>query len=553
MEIKKKRRFEDFIYYIILVLISFLPLASFYITSDLLHTHDGLVHLARIGAYFKALRDGQFPVRFAGDLNYGYGMPLFNFIYPLPYLIASVFVFLGFGLVDAFKLTLVLSYLLSGVFMFAFAKEFLSDIKKGFLVAIFYQFASFRIIEILTRGALGETYAYSFFPLALLGLTCLFKKQTIRNFLIASLGTAFLILSHNSVSLIFFALSFGFILFFAKNKKEFAVGLGALVFGLLLSAFYFLPALLEHKYTYGDLFMKKLYLVNFPPFQNLLAPNLINSPLFWVGKVPVQIGLFQILAVISSIIVIFFRKIDFTAKKLIIFCILIFIIALFFMHPTSKILWERISFLRQFQFPWRFLSAVVFSTSLLSVSFFSFNFFKKTPIYYLAVAFVIISSIFYWIPKESFDKINENYYWNFPLNTTYYGEADVIWSAGPAKSYPKQRVEIISGNAQIKKFNKKSNLHTFQVDAKTSAVIIDHTQYFPGWRVYIDAAPAAIEFQDINHRGEIEFSIPRGKHNVRVIFEETRIRFLADILSILALLLIVFISFKSISLRLLKK
>src|SRR5258705_9027004 len=87
-------------YFSLIVLFSLLPLTGIFITPKLLHTHDGLVHLPRIAAYFKALLDGQIPVRWAADLNYGYGMPLFNFMYQLPYFIASMLVFLGAGLVN---------------------------------------------------------------------------------------------------------------------------------------------------------------------------------------------------------------------------------------------------------------------------------------------------------------------------------------------------------------------------------------------------------------------------------------------------------------------
>ena len=139
---------NSFYYYLLIIGFSLLPLVNIFINTDLVHTHDGLVHLPRMGAYFKALTDGQMPVRWAGDLNFGYGMPLFNFIYQLPYFISSVFLFLGFGLVNSFKITLSLSFLLSGVFMFAFAKKFFGDENRAFLVTIFYQFAPFHLIEL---------------------------------------------------------------------------------------------------------------------------------------------------------------------------------------------------------------------------------------------------------------------------------------------------------------------------------------------------------------------------------------------------------------------
>lgn len=543
--IQKASKDKNLKYYVIILFLSLLPLASLYTTSKLIHTHDGLVHLPRIAAYYKALVDGQIPVRWAGDLNYGYGMPLFNFIYHLPYIVSSFLIFLGFGLVNSFKITLGVSYLLSGIFMFAFTKEFFNDNRKALLATIFYQFASFRLVEIITRGAFGEVYTYAFLPAVLFGLTRLFKKYEFKSFVYISVATALLILSHNSISLVFFAISIGFLVFFAGSKKIFLLGLTAIFFGLALSTFYWLPAIFEHKYTYGDLFMRKVYLSNFPPLINLFIPNIIYSQTFVTGKVPVQIGLFHEIALILSVIVLMSKEIDIKLRRLVIFCILIVVMSLFFMQPVSKPLWAQISMLRQFQFPWRFLSAVVFATSLLSVSFLSFDFFKKKLVYLTVLFLVILSSIFYWRPPEGFDKIDEGYYWNYPLNTTYYGETDVIWSAGPKSAYPASRVEAISGEGKISNFTKKSNLHTFLVEAKTDLNLVDHTQYFPGWRVYVDQEKVPIQFQDPNHRGEIEFSVPKGKHEVRAKFEESKIRLIADVISIMAFALLASIYFST--------
>ncbi|MDZ7586588.1 MAG: hypothetical protein U0946_02440, partial [Patescibacteria group bacterium] len=69
-------------------------------------SHDGELHLARIAAYSQALKQGQFPVRWAANLNYNYGYPIFNFVYPLPYLLASGFNLAGLGLADSLKLVL---------------------------------------------------------------------------------------------------------------------------------------------------------------------------------------------------------------------------------------------------------------------------------------------------------------------------------------------------------------------------------------------------------------------------------------------------------------
>lgn len=534
------------LWYSLIIFFCLFPLFYIFSTTDLFHSHDGLVHLPRIAAYFKALSDFQIPLRWAGDLNYGYGLPLFNFIYHTPYLVASFFLFLGVNLVTSFKLSLALSYILSGVFMFGFARAFFKDDKKAFMVAIFYQFAPFRFVELLVRASFGEVYTYTFLPLVLWQLTLLFRHRSYITFLLTSLSTFLLILSHNAVSLLFFGLCALFTAFFSKSRKNFLLGAGALVTGLLLASFYWIPAIAEHKYTYGDLFMKDLFHSHFFPVQNFFLPTFFSPIPRYTEGISLQIGLFHLLGLLLGVLSLFMSKTAFFTKKFIIFSLVLVISAFFFMGSFSSFVWEHVALFRQFQFPWRFLSIVVFATSLSAVSLFSYSFFRKRIIYALLVGLVILSTVFYWRPSLGYDKINESYYWNFPLNTTYYGETDLIWSAGPAKSYPKNRVEAISGKATIKNFQKKSNLHTFQVTAGENVALVDHTQYFPGWKVYVDNAAVPIQFQDPNWRGLITFPVAQGSHNVKVVFSESPVRKIADAISLLSLigLLSVFILLK---------
>ena len=524
------------IYYAAIVILSFLPLVSSFVTADLFHSHDGLVHLPRIAAYYKSLLDLQIPVRWAGDLNYGYGMPLFNFIYQLPYVIASFFVSLGLGLVWSFKLTLTVSYMLSGVFMLMFANLFFKDRKTAFLVAVFYQFAPFRLVELLMRGSFGEVYTYAFLPLVLFGLTKLFIFPNYRYFLLTSVASALLVLSHNSISLVFFAISAGFMLFFAKSRKNVVLGMLALVAGLALSSFYWVPALLEHKYTYGDLYMKNVYLSHFVPFSLFFIPNFDNNPSLYVEKIPVQLGLFHVIGLVFSLLILIKSKIGLELKRLIIFSLILTAGAIFFMLPISKFIWGSVSFLRQFQFPWRFLAVTSFTTSMCAAAYLKLPLFRKKFVYVMLILFVVASTVYYWRPQEGYDTVNDSYYWNFPLNTTYYGETDVIWSAGPAKSYPKSRVEVIDGKGKVGNVAKKSNLHEFKILSETEVKVVDHTQYFPGWRVYIDGTKVeTIEFQDPNWRGLITFRVPKGAHEVKVVFGENKVRLIADIASVVTI------------------
>lgn len=184
---------------------------------------------------------------------------------------------------------------------------------------------------------------------------------------------------------------------------------------------------------------------------------------------------------------------------------------------------------------------VGFAMSLMAVSIFYFRFFKNNIVYFSLLFLVILSTIYYWNPPLGWDKIDEKDYWNFPLTTTYFGETDIIWSEGPKNSYPKKRVELIGGKGEILDIQKKSNIHKFIVDAETKVQLVDHTQYFPGWRVFVDGEPVLIEFQDQNWRGEITFFAPQGKHDVKVIFGESKIRFASNLLTIFGVIVLFWI------------
>lgn len=513
-------------HYFLIFAISSLPFISVFATPLSPHTHDSPVHLARMAAYYKAISEGQILPRWAGELNYGYGMPLFNFIYHVPYLVTSLPIALGSSLVLAFKIALLVSYILSGLLMYAFTLRFFRHEGKAFIATMLYQFAPFHLVDLVVRGDVAEGFALAFLPLVLLTLLQ-------GNPLLIGLSSLLLITSHNSMSLVFFGISCVFALLFSKNKIKSMLGLGL---GLSLSAFYWLPALIERKYTYGDLFMKEMYLTHFAPLQNFFIPNLNNSDALLTGGVAVSFGLVHVAAIVAAGVLLYRKKIQDNNKRVIMwFALTLTAVSLILMQPVSKFLWTTIPILRMFQFPWRFLNVTTFSLALIGATVLVR---KKTPLWFMmGISFLtILTSITYFRPPLGFDPIDEKYFWDYPLNTTYFGETDVIWSAGPAGSYPEKRFEIIGGNGTIENPIKKGTEHTFTVQAQSEVQIVDKTQYFPGWRVQSGRSKVPIEFQDQNWRGLITFRLPTGTHNVRVIWGKSPIRQIAEAITLVSLI-----------------
>src|SRR3989339_622315 len=79
--------------------------------------------IARLFLFDKALKFGQFPVRWVDELGFGFGYPLFVFYPPLVYMVGEMFHFLGFGFIDSIKLVFFNSIFFSGIAMYVLIKE----------------------------------------------------------------------------------------------------------------------------------------------------------------------------------------------------------------------------------------------------------------------------------------------------------------------------------------------------------------------------------------------------------------------------------------------
>src|SRR3990170_4245274 len=104
-----KKRVVPNLLILFFVLVISIPLLIPYFHSGYFPTHDGEWAVVRLSDMFRELKDFQIPARYSGNLNFGYGYPLFNFVYPLPYYLGSFFHLLGLGLVDSVKAVFALS------------------------------------------------------------------------------------------------------------------------------------------------------------------------------------------------------------------------------------------------------------------------------------------------------------------------------------------------------------------------------------------------------------------------------------------------------------
>ena len=74
----------------------------------------------------------------------------------------------------------------------------------------------------------------------------------------------------------------------------------------------------------------------------------------------------------------------------------------------------------------------------------------------------------------------------------------------------------------------------YKVSAQSDLQMVDYTFYFPGWHAYVDDIKTDIQFQDPAYRGVITYAVPKGEHEVKVVFEDTKIRIFGKIITLLS-------------------
>ncbi len=526
--------------FILVILLAVIPLVGL-LPQGLAETHDGIDHVARVANFYKGLSEGVIFPRWGENLNWGYGHPILMFLYPLSSYVSSFFHFLGASYVDSIKLVFGFGYIASGVTMYIWARK---QFNEHFAIAssLLYMYAPYRFVDLYVRGAIGEHMAFIFPPLILYFIFNNFERRVglkTTSFIGVSISFALLLLAHNAISLMFMPIIACYSLVLAYSRKEYKSLLYiflAVVNGFLMSAFFTIPAFLEGKFTLRDIVTGDEYKNRF-----------VTNPLTFLygawsygitGQFSVQIGVAHICGILLAPLV-FLKTKKKEAKLILIMIILFFVCSLFLMIPQSDFLYQLVTTLQKFQFPWRFLTLTVFTSSVLGASIFIVikNKNVKNISIGLLIFLLLLSTVSYWWAK-SYRKIPDNFFETVYNGTTDTGESSPVWSVRFMEKKPRAHAEVISGKAIIVEKNRKSTTHIYQITALTeSSRIRENTLYFPSWKVYIDGKESTIQFQDPSERGLITYNLEKGSHTVMVEFRDTKLRVISSMLSIASVFL----------------
>src|SRR5579884_1136880 len=161
-------------------------------------TADGPLHLIRMAEFDAVLRSGVLYPRWAPDLAFGYGYPLFNYYAPLFYYLAEIPHLLGASFELAFKLTIYLAFALYAVATYWWLRPALGETAAA-VAGVAYVLVPFRFHEAYMQGDYPQFLALALAPLALGALDRVFtaNRLTSRHVVALTLALCAILLVHN--------------------------------------------------------------------------------------------------------------------------------------------------------------------------------------------------------------------------------------------------------------------------------------------------------------------------------------------------------------------
>ncbi len=536
-------------FFLIGLLLTLSLLWPLFVSSDFSYHDD--VQTIRLYEMGKCFKDRQIPCRWVPDLGGLYGYPLFNYYAPLPYYFGELSYLISGSLLFSVKIMFAVSFVGSFVLMYLFASRFWGTL-GGSISAIFYSFAPYHAVDFYVRGAMGEMWAMMFFPAILLTVTMLSEHTNIKNALFFALALAGLSLSHNLSTMLFIPIIMIWIFFHyivKKNIKFLSFCLAAFLFSLLLSAFYLIPMVAEKNLVHVDTTTVGYfsYTEHFKGLRKLVlerswgyGASVREVPGGEKDKLSYQIGWAHLTGFILALSTLtFFWFKERRTAYLILLCSAMILLSIFLINPRSQFIWDSIEPLKYLQFPWRFLIITIFFVSFLSGSFFAKE--RRIITWGILVALVVALNFLYFKPEKFIDisekELLSGKNWDRQIKRSIYDFLPIFAKEPPAE-LAKERFQILTGDSKVYDFEEGSNWLKFKADTNSHTILRLSQYYFPDWKIFIDGKETKVEYEN-NSLGLMTIILGKGNHTIEGRLYDTQIRFLSNLLSFAALIILI--------------
>lgn len=547
--------------------------------------HD-FVHGARIVEMSRALADGHIPARWGSNFGYGYGMPLFEFYAPLPYLLGALFYMLGIPLVSSVKLLFLIATVGTVVGGYYLGKSLFDSSWAGVVTSFALTLAPYRALNLFVRGAVSEAWGMMALPWIVYGFLSL-RHSLHRGFGILVVSFCILFLSHNLTTLIAVPFLFAFFAIYLfsehthKNSskksmswKQLLTGGAAFLLAIGVSAFYLFPAFLEKDFTQineaivGDYFNYNLHFLYIRQFFDF-AWGYGGSE--WGPDDPISfflgfgqwfgIIIFGIIVLKRCVVLFKQKRIPLLLSKshvwILAGTVTLLLGSLYMTLQRSEPIWASIPLLQYVQFPWRFLSVASFFASILVAS--PLSMIKSKGIqmgyFFTVMALLVVGNTLYFKPEAVLDDPKGLYYAQ--------PEKIQVEMSGILPDYiskdlnleqivipPLEGIVCMPECAGKTELVKRTHERLYTVDATTQTLVEFSIAAFPGWTVEVDGV---VYPHEVTSRGTIALQLPAGSHLVGIQLRGTPIRNTSDVITVVSLVVCLYVLYQFDSRKLVRK
>jgi hypothetical protein len=505
-------------------------------------THDGQNHLGRMANYYVAVKQGQIPPRLAPNLNYGYGYPVFNYNYPLANILGVPLIAVGLSVEHSFVLLHLAALFIAYWAMYRWLAAYLG-VRAAAVGAFYYATAPYALTLVYVRGVIGELFIYGLLPVILYLIRAMGKNtNSLYVPILLGFAGASLILSHNIMALFSSVL----IVVYAGMENawkitKFTQYLPSLVLALLLSAFFWLPAMGEKKWVvldessligkYQDHFVTLAELTYHRWDYGLSRPGPVDGIYLGVGLPSL------VLLVVIAVWILKQKRYNSQAMYLV-----GGLVALgFLVWEGSAIVWNLVPSVSYIQFPWRLL---LFWPLLFSVLL-AWWMQKARVSKWIVLGLLLILFISTVSKSRSYSTIakGDEHWMVFPETTTVADENRPHWFDRTrvyerTDSYFNDNSLYIEGNGSYTIESWNGSKHVYQLNLPSAATIIERAMYFPGWQLRVNGTRQQIAYEREELPGLISYQLGPGTYDVETRFtQHTAARMLGNLITISGLVL----------------
>jgi hypothetical protein len=522
--------------YVSLLLLLSLWACSGWLNSAFPSTHEFFAPVYTLMDFDETFKDGNLLVNWLPNFA-GAGQPVFVFYPPMAYYISEFIHLLGFSFTGAIKIAVITSYFLSGISMFVLVKKITNDNTAALISAATYMLFPYHLVDSHLRGDIAETFSFIFLPLVIYFLYDIFKKGNYAQAATcAGISYALLISSHILIAYLFgyfILIYFLYTLLFNHNifKKVF---FSCTIFGtsaLVLSIFYWLPALLERNY------------INFASFEvnpanHYILVSQLLLPSAWVGggsgaglhnTMPLSLGFYSELILMASLYLLAKDSIRGIVDKDHFFFLFCALISLLLTTDYGLPILRSIPQADWIQFPWRILAISAFFISIIAGHVtigLSEQKGRRIAGFILLFFLVILSYQMTSIPNGYLAKDPT------AVSGFYRDEYLPVYGGQVFGPLPEGYPDIIYGGDHelLQKSSTYWKIKTYSNENQTCKVKIF---YFPRWICFIDGIKTT---SSVSREGTIALDIPKGSHTIEIKFKDSLVSVTSKILFLLGLI-----------------